>query len=117
MTETTTTAYVRSDVDATVWEPFIVGDKAVGEVHWIRTEAAEADRVLFVGLWRSEPQTFPYPFAQDETIQVVEGELLVEYPSGEKLTFLPGDVASFTKGTETTWTVVKSFKKLFVISG
>ncbi|OZC63704.1 hypothetical protein CH306_26070 [Rhodococcus sp. 15-725-2-2b] len=94
----------------------MVGDKAVGEVHWVRTTAADEGKTLFIGLWRSDEQTFPYPFNQDETIHVLEGELLVEYPSGEKVTFVAGDIASFTKGTTTTWTVVKPFKKLFVIS-
>ncbi|MFJ2650108.1 cupin domain-containing protein [Streptomyces sp. NPDC087420] len=112
-----TPAYVRSTTDTTVWEPFVVGGKATGEVHWLRTTAADSERTLLTGLWRSEPRTFAYPFAADETVIVLDGELLIEYPDGETLTMVPGDIASFTKDTVTTWTVVKSFKKLFVING
>lgn len=72
---------------------------------------------LAVGLWRSDPQTFPYPFNADETIHALEGELVIDLESGEKVTLGPGDVASFTKGTKSTWTVAQPFKKLFIISG
>jgi uncharacterized cupin superfamily protein len=112
----TTAPYVRSTTDATAWEPFLVGGKQVGDVHWLRTTATDSERTLFTGLWRSRPQTFPYPFHADETIIVLEGELLIEYPNGDTLTMVPGDIASFAKGTETTWTVVQPFKKLFVIN-
>ncbi len=105
-----------SSVEATEWEPFMVDGTAVGEVHWVRSEGAEG-AALAVGLWRSEPQSFPYPFGADETIHALEGELLVELESGESVTLTPGDVVSFTKGTMSTWTVVSPFKKLFVISG
>lgn len=112
----TTAEYASSTVDATEWEPFIVGGDAVGEVHWIRTEGAEG-ATLSVGLWRSDEQSFPYPFNADETIHALDGELLIELESGEKVTLTNGDVASFTKGTMSTWTVVSPFKKLFIISG
>ncbi len=111
-----TDEYVTSTVDAIDWEPFMVGDLAIGEVHWVRTEGAEG-AALAVGLWRSEPQSFPYPFNADETIHALDGELLIELESGGSVTLTPGDVASFTKGTMSTWTVVSPFKKLFIISG
>jgi uncharacterized cupin superfamily protein len=116
MSTVATPAYVRSSTETADWEPFLVGGKAIGEVHWLRKTAADSERTLLTGLWRSQPQTFPYPFNSDETIIVVEGELVIEYPDGEKLTMVEGDIASFTKNTETTWTVVRPFKKLFVIS-
>jgi hypothetical protein len=111
-----TPEYARSVISATEWEPFVVGGDAIGEVHWVRTEGAEG-ATLAVGLWRSEPQSFPYPFSADETIHALEGELVIDLESGEKVTLRPGDIASFTKGTKSTWTVTQSFKKLFVISG
>lgn len=117
MTITQTPHYTRSVVTAQEWEPFVVGGEAVGEVHWIRTEGAEG-ATLGVGLWRSEPQSFPYPFTADETIHALEGELVIDVvDTGEKVVLQPGDVASFTKGTRSTWTVTSPFKKLFVISG
>ncbi|MEJ2865600.1 cupin domain-containing protein [Actinomycetospora flava] len=114
---TTTSEYTRSVADATEWEPFMAGGEAVGEVHWIRTEGAEG-ATLNVGLWRSEPQSFPYPFTADETIHALEGELVVDLvESGEQVVLRRGDIASFTKGTKSTWTVTEPFKKFFVISG
>jgi hypothetical protein len=114
---TQTSEYARSVITAQEWEPFVVGGVAIGEVHWIRTEGAEG-ATLNVGLWRSEPQSFAYPFNADETIHALEGELIIDLvESGEKVMLKAGDVASFTKGTKSTWTVAEPFKKLFVISG
>jgi uncharacterized cupin superfamily protein len=113
---TQTAEYARSTIISEDYEPFVVGGEAIGEVHWIRTEGAEG-ATLAVGLWRSEPQSFPYPFTADETIHALQGELVIDLESGEKVTLRPGDIASFTKGTKSTWTVTQPFKKLFVISG
>lgn len=113
---TKTAEYALSVTVADDYEPFVVGGQAIGEVHWIRTDGAEG-ATLVVGLWRSEPQSFPYPFNADETIHALEGELVVDLESGETIILRPGDVASFTKGTKSTWTVTQPFKKLFVISG
>ena len=108
--------YSLSATSADDYEPFVVGGEAIGEVHWIRTEGSEG-ATLAVGLWRSEPQSFPYPFNADETIHVLAGELVVELESGDKVTLRSGDIVSFTKGTKSMWTVTQPFKKLFVISG
>lgn len=113
---TSATAYHLSDVSAAAWEPFMVGDTAIGEVVWIRTEGAEGS-TLAVGLWKSDPQSFPYPFATDETIHALEGELVITLEDGETVTLRPGDIASFVKGTQSTWEVTEPFKKLFIVSG
>ena len=113
---TITAEYTRSMVTAEDYEPFVVAGEAICEVLWIRTEGAEG-ATLAVGLWRSEPQTFPYPFTADETIHALEGELVIDLESGETVTLHPGDVVSFIKGCKSTWTVTQPFKKLFVISG
>lgn len=113
---TKSTEYALAATSTDDYEPFVVGGEAIGEVHWIRTEGSEG-ATLAVGLWRSEPQSFPYPFNADETIHALEGELVVELESGEKVTLRSGDIASFTKGTKSMWIVTQPFKKLFVISG
>lgn len=112
----TTLEYALCDVQADEYEPFLVDGEAVGEVHWVRTRGAE-DATLQVGLWRSGPQSFPYPFGADETIHALEGELVIDLAGGEQVVLRPGDIASFTKGTQSTWTITEPFKKLFVISG
>ena len=53
----------------------------------------------------------------DETIHALEGELVVTLGDGETVTLHPGDIASFVKGTQSTWEVTKPFKKLFIVSG
>lgn len=117
MTQTETTrAYERTDSAATAFEPFIVAGQAIGEVHWLRTAGSDG-RTLAAGLWRADPMTFPYPFANDETIHILEGELEIALDGGEILKLGPGDLASFTKGTSSTWTVKTPFKKFFVVSG
>jgi len=118
MTQTgqTARAYERTDSDATTFEPFIVGGQAIGEVHWLRAEGSDG-RTLAAGLWRAEPMSFPYPFANDETIHVLEGQLEVKLEDGETLNLGPGDLVSFTKGTNSTWTVKTPFKKFFIVSG
>ena len=113
---TSKTAHHASSVDATDYEPFMVGDEAIGEVHWIRNGGADGT-TLAVGLWRCEPRTFPYPFAADETIHALGGVLDIALDGGGTVTLRPGDVASFVKGTTSTWTVREPFTKLFVVSG
>ncbi|MDQ4092445.1 MAG: cupin domain-containing protein [Actinomycetota bacterium] len=108
--------YVLSATSTDDYKPFIVGGEAIGEVHRIRTEGSEG-ATLAVGLWRSEPQSFPYPFNSDETIHALEGELVVDLDSGQMVTLRAGDIASFAKDTKSMWIVTQPFKKLFVIGG
>lgn len=105
-----------SNVSTQEYEPFMVENQQVGEIHWLRT-ASGGDGVLYTGLWRCEPSTFPYVFEGDETFHVLEGEVRVELKGGGTVDLKPGDVASFTKGQESTWTIKSPFKKFFVISG
>ena len=43
--------------------------------------------------------------------------LEVKLEDGETLNLGPGDLVSFTKGTNSTWTVKTPFKKFFIVSG
>lgn len=113
---TSTASYHTSNADVQDYEPFIVGGQALGEVHWIRDEGSDG-ATLLVGMWKCEPSSFAYPFGNDETIYALDGELEIVLTSGETVTLRAGDIASFKKGTESTWTVKSAFKKLFVISG
>jgi uncharacterized cupin superfamily protein len=52
-----------------------------------------------VGLWRSEPATYEYPFEHDEAFHVVTGAATIELPdTGERIEVRAGDVAYFTAG-------------------
>jgi uncharacterized cupin superfamily protein len=116
MSNVAASPYSMSTIDAIEYEPFLVEGAPFGEVHWIRTTGV-GGTVLFVGLWRAEPMVTPYVFGEDETIHALEGELKIDIADGETVVLTAGDVASFAKGTVSTWTIVKPFKKLFVISG
>ena len=112
---TTETMSTKSQLGTDDYEPFMVGDKQAGEVHWL-TQANSSGQPTYSGFWRCEPMTFDYEFPGDEIFQVIEGDLLVEMESGESVSLQTGDVVSFNKGIKSTWTIKSSFKKFFVIS-
>lgn len=113
---TPTTSYVGSNVNSTEYEAFVVRDGAIGEVHWLRAEGSDGS-TLATGLWRSDERTFNYPFGADETIHVLAGIVTIQLAGGESVRLVTGDIASFTEGTDSTWTVTDGFKKFFVVSG
>jgi uncharacterized cupin superfamily protein len=104
------------NISAEDFEPFMIGEEQVGEVHWLRTESG-GEGVLYTGLWRCEPRDIPYVFPGDETFQVLEGEVRIEPEDGEPVQLKVGDIASFPKGQHALWTIKSPFKKFFVISG
>lgn len=107
--------YTKSEVSTNTYEPFMVGDKQAGEVHWLTTTNSSG-QATYSGLWRCEPMTFDYEFPGDEIFQVLQGNLLVEIADGENVNLKEGDIISFNKGIKSTWTIQSSFKKFFVIS-
>ena len=107
--------YIKSTISTKTYEPFMVGDKQAGEVHWL-TQKNSSGQPTYSGLWRCEPMTFEYEFPGDEIFQVIQGNLLVEISNGESINLHEGDIVSFNKGIKSTWTIQSSFKKFFVIS-
>lgn len=107
--------YVKSNESTNDYEPFMIAEKQVGEVHWL-TQTNSNDEPTYSGYWRCEPIQFAYTFPGDEIFQVLEGELLVELSNGDNINLAQGDIVSFKKGLNSTWTVKSSFKKFFVIS-
>lgn len=97
------------------YEPFMIGDKQAGEVHWL-TQTNSSGQPTYSGLWRCEPMTFEYEFPGDEIFQVLQGSLKVEITDGDTVNLQEGDIVSFNKGLKSTWTIQSSFKKFFVIS-
>jgi len=107
--------YTKSTITTETYEPFMVGDKQAGEVHWLTTTNS-SEEATYSGLWRCEPMTFEYEFPGDEIFHVLQGDLLIEIPGKENITLQTGEIASFDKGIKSTWTIQSSFKKFFVIS-
>ena len=109
------TNYIKSTTSTESYEPFMVGEKQTGEVHWL-TQTNSSGQPTYSGLWRCKPMTFEYEFPGDEIFQVLQGSLLVEISEGDKVELQEGDIVSFNKGLNSTWTIQSPFKKFFVIS-
>ena len=88
----------------------------IGEVHRLRDTSGGVG-VLFAGLWRSEPGTFEYTFATDETFLLLEGSVSIDVEGGETVDLEEGDMVSFSAGTKAVWHVHRASKKFFVVSG
>ena len=108
----------RSNVSAAAWQPCVTSDgRTIGDAEWLRrrTDPGSSHTAM---LWRCEPMTFDYTFPGDESFLLVSGAVRIELTdSGETLKFEVGDVASFSKGTRSTWTVLKPLVKFTVVSG
>jgi uncharacterized cupin superfamily protein len=115
--QSTTAAYAIDRVDGGDYEPFVVEGAQVGEIRWLRASDHQGPPdALEVGVWRSDPATYDYFFATDETFHVVEGAVTIELPdTGESLELHAGDIAYFREGIRSVWTITAPFEK-FVIT-
>jgi uncharacterized cupin superfamily protein len=105
--------FLKTTIEAGNYEPFMIGDKQAGEVHWLGTSNSDG-HATFSGLWRCEPMTFDYEFPGDEYIHVLDGSLEVKTDT-ETYNLNKGDIVLFHKGIKSVWTITSSFKKFFVI--
>ena len=106
--------YAVDRVDAEGYEPDIIDGTQAGEFHQIEPGGASAHK-LDACLWRSDPATYDYLFEADEAFHVVEGAATVELPdTGERIELRAGDVAYFSAGTRSVWTITQPFKKFMV---
>ncbi len=108
--------YVVDRIDAEQFEPDIIDGTQVGEFHQIEPHG-EAEDKLDASLWRSDPATYDYLFEGDEAFHVLEGAATVKLlDTGETVHLRVGDVAYFSAGTRSIWTITEPFKKFTVIS-
>ncbi len=94
----------------------VVAGELKGRVHWLRQEGV-GEGMLMAGIFTGEPSTFPYEFAGDETLHVIEGRVTIQMENGESVDLKPGDIASYPKGAKSTWKIHEPFREFFVISG
>lgn len=117
---TTSTIFLGTDAPTTV-EPFngfaevLEGDPAAG-VAWLRTSGTRG-ATLYAGIFTVQPSRFRYDFAHDECIHVIEGDVEIAVDGEAAVELRAGDVAAFSGGTRSTWTVRVPLRKFFVISG
>jgi uncharacterized cupin superfamily protein len=110
------TEFVVERVDIEGYEPEMIDGTQVGEFHGLEPKGSAANK-LDVSLWRSEPATYDYLFESDEAFHVVEGAATVDLPdTGETIELRVGDVAYFSAGTRSVWTITEPFKKFVVIA-
>jgi uncharacterized cupin superfamily protein len=120
MDTTTNRISLGSDSPAAL-EPFngfaevLEGDPAAG-VAWLRTTAS-GNGTLYAGIFVVQPSRFRYDFAQDECLHVIEGDVQIVVVGEPPVRLRAGDVAAFSAGTASTWTVHAPLRKFFVISG
>jgi uncharacterized cupin superfamily protein len=79
----------------------------------VRHEPSAGGSVV-AGIFALEPGTIRADVAPTETIHVLEGEIHIEFESGESIDLGPGDVALFPPGTVTTRTIKSPYKELYV---
>lgn len=65
------------------------------------------------GTWECEPSRFPWEYDDKETCYVFEGRVTVETPDGETVEIEPGDLVTFPKGLQCTWTVHEKIRKVY----
>ena len=77
-----------------------------------RTLARTADDDFSTTVWDCTAGSFRWQFRSDESVHILEGEVIVETGDGRTRTLRPGDVALFPRGMASVWTVPRYVKKL-----
>ena len=118
--DTTSTLTLGTDAPS-AYEPFngfaevLEGDPAAG-VAWLRTTGSGSG-TLYAGIFVVQPSRFRYDFTHDECLHLIEGDVEILVDGEAPVRLGAGDVASFSAGTTSTWTVHAPLRKFFVISG
>lgn len=101
------TTYFRAATDETT-EPYRAGVQA-----YLRQDAA-----ISTGFWIVKPEETPgsitITLGVDRTVLVSEGAVEYAVTGGPTYTLHAGDAASFTKGTEVTFTVLEALRQFYV---
>lgn len=63
-------------------------------------------------IWECTAGTFWWTFHDEETVFILEGQVLVTTPNGETRTLKPGDIAYFAEGTKALWDIDDYVKKV-----
>jgi len=73
--------------------------------------------MLYTGMFTVEPSTFRYTFAGDESFHVLDGESGHRGRRRRNVTLQPDTLPRSRKVLTSTWTVRRTLRKFFVISG
>ena len=94
------------------WQPHV---HPAGELHVLCSGVG-----LHAGLWRSVPGTTPqqlppWTAPSREAKIVLAGTARVEIKDGPTLELKAGDIASFPKGSTTTWSVSDDYNEFWIL--
>ena len=108
----------RTNIRTAASEPCVTSDgRTIGDAEWLRrrNDGAWSHTAM---LWRCQPMSFDYTFGGDESFILISGHVRITLKAGGQVIDLrTGDVASFSKGTRSVWTVVEPIEKFTVVSG
>jgi uncharacterized cupin superfamily protein len=115
---TTTEQIRRTAVGKERWQPCVTSDgRTIGEAEWLRRRSERGSSHTAM-VWRCEPATFDYQFPGDESFVVLSGAVRIELTAENDVVELrAGDIASFSKGTRSVWTILEPILKFTVVSG
>jgi uncharacterized cupin superfamily protein len=63
--------------------------------------------------WECEPSTFDWSYDANETAYVLDGEVTVTCPDGQKVDLGPGDLVRFPQGLSCSWEVKQKIRKVY----
>jgi uncharacterized cupin superfamily protein len=73
------------------------------------------DESALTAVWDCTAGTFRWFFGWDETVMILEGEVLVEAADGSRRLLRAGDIAYFKGGTWATWQIDTYLRKIAFI--
>jgi len=78
-----------------------------------KPEAGELEKmdVYSWPIWEKEVSRFDWQYESIEECYLLEGEVVVETPDGDSVTFGKGDFVTFPKDLECIWDIKKPVKK------
>lgn len=62
-------------------------------------------------IWTKGVSRFDWYYGETEVCYFLEGEVIVELPSGEKIEIKAGDLVTFPKGLSCIWEIKKPVRK------
>lgn len=77
--------------------------------------ASSRDGLSRSALWDCTAGRFEWHFGADETVHILQGEVIVTCPTGTTTTLRTGDVAYFPAGISSVWHVPVYVKKLAIL--
>jgi uncharacterized cupin superfamily protein len=85
--------------------------EAKGSILW-----QSDDKRMLNGIWECAPGSFTWEYTWDETIYLLEGNILITDGEGNRTDVSAGDLIFVSAGTKATWEISKHVRKAYHIS-